>query len=125
MTLRNMRLKMIQKYEKLFDDEIKQFILISESFSQETVGDSVEEMRQSYNEMVKHFRQARPPSVKVENKKVAFKERSLIYRQYSKGTDSKSDLIYFMEEGLLSGDLKVMTIYVLKFVKAQGVTFSH
>ena len=106
MTLRNQRMKMIAKYEKLFDDEIKQFIRISESFSQETVGDSVEEMRQSYNEMVKHFSQARPPSVKVEDKKVAFKERSLIYRQYSKGIDSKSDLIYFHGGGFVLGNLE-------------------
>ena len=94
------------KYEKLFDAEIKQFIRISESFSHETVGDSVEDMRQSYNEMVKYFRQVRPSSVKVEDKKVAFKERSLIYRQYSKGTDSKSDLIYFHGGGFVLGNLE-------------------
>ena len=64
---------MILKYEKLFDDEIKEFICISESFSQENVGESVEEMRRSYNEMVKHFRQARPSCLQVEDKKVAFK----------------------------------------------------
>ena len=91
------------KYEKLFDDEIREFIRISESFAQEYAGDSVEELRQNYNEMVKHFRQARPSSVKVEDKKVAFKERSLIYRQYSKGTDSKSDLIYFHGGGFVLG----------------------
>ena len=106
MTQRKHGLKMIPKYEKLFDDEIKHFIRTSESFFKETVGDSVEEMRQSYNEMVKHFRQARPSSVKVENKKVAFKERSLIYRQYSKGIDSKSDLIYFHGGGFVLGNLE-------------------
>ena len=94
------------KYEKLFDDEIKQFIRISASFSQENVGDSVEEMRKNYNEMVKHFRQARPSSVQVEDKKVAFKERSLIYRHYSMSTDSKSDLIYFHGGGFVVGGLE-------------------
>ena len=99
-------MKMNPKYEKFFDDEIKQFIRISESFSQETVGDSVEEMRKSYNEMVKHFRQARPSSVQVEDKKVAFKERSLIYRHYSKSTDNKFDLIYFHGGGFVVGGLE-------------------
>ena len=87
---------MSPKYEKLFDEEIKEFIRISETFAQEHVGDSVEKLRQNYNEMVKHFRQVRPPNVHVEDRKVAFKERSLIYRKYSKGTDNKSDLIYFL-----------------------------
>ena len=49
---------MIPKYENLFDDEIKEFIRISETFAQENRVGSVEDMRQSYNEMVKHFRQA-------------------------------------------------------------------
>ena len=97
---------MIPKYEKLFDDEIKKFIRISENFAQEYVGNSVEDLRQSYNEMVKHFRQARPSSVQVEDKKVAFKERSLLYRQYSKGTDNKSDLIYFHGGGFVVGGLE-------------------
>ena len=47
---------MSPKYEKLFDEEIKEFIRISETFAQENVGDSVEELRQNYNELVKHFR---------------------------------------------------------------------
>ena len=106
MTLRKQRLKMIQKYEKLFDDEIKEFIRISETFAQEYVGNSVEDIRQSYNEMVKHFRQVRSSSVQVEDKKVAFKERSLIYRQYSKGTDNKTDLIYFHGGGFVVGGLE-------------------
>ena len=97
---------MIPKYEKLFDDEIKEFIRISETFAQEHVGDSVEELRQSYNEMVKHFRQVRPPNVYVEDKKVSFKERSLIYRQYSKNTNNKSDLIYFHGGGFVVGGLE-------------------
>ena len=97
---------MIPKYEKLFDDEIKEFIRISETFAQEHVGDPIEELRQNYNEMVKHFRQVRPPSVQVEDKKVAFKERSLIYRQYSKGAASKSDLIYFHGGGFVLGKLE-------------------
>ena len=97
---------MIPKYEKLFDDEIKQFIRTYESFFQDSVGDSVEEMRQRYNEMVKHFRQVRPPNVQVEDRKVAFKERSLIYRQYSNGTDNKSDLIYFHGGGFVVGGLE-------------------
>ena len=106
MTLRKQRLKMIPKYEKLFDDEIKEFIRISETFAQEYVGNSVEDIRQSYNEMVKHFRQVRSSSVQVEDKKVAFKERSLIYRQYSKGTDNKTDLIYFHGGGFVIGGLE-------------------
>jgi acetyl esterase len=97
---------MIQRYEKLFDDEIKEFIRISETFAQEYVGNSVEDIRQSYNEMVKHFRKARPSSVQVEDKKVAFKERSLLYRQYSKGSDKKSDLIYFHGGGFVVGGLE-------------------
>ena len=97
---------MSPKYEKLFDEEIKEFIRISETFAQEHVGDSVEKLRQNYNEMVKHFRQVRPPNVQVEDKKVAFKERSLIYRQYSKGTDNKSDLIYFHGGGFVVGGLE-------------------
>ena len=97
---------MIPKYEKLFDDEIKEFIRISETFAQEYVGNSVEDIRQSYNEMVKHFRQVRPSSVQVEDKKVAFKERSLIYRQYSKGTDNRTDLIYFHGGGFVVGGLE-------------------
>ena len=56
MTLRKHRLKMTPKYEKLFDDEIKEFIRISETFAQESEGNSVEDIRQSYNEMVKHFK---------------------------------------------------------------------
>ena len=56
------------KYEKLFDAEIRGFIRISETFAQEYVGDTVEELRQNYNEMVKHFRQVRPSSVQVEDK---------------------------------------------------------
>ena len=97
---------MSPEYEKLFDEEIKEFIRISETFAQEHVGDSVEKLRQNYNEMVKHFRQVRPPNVQVEDKKVAFKERSLIYRQYSKGTDNKSDLIYFHGGGFVVGGLE-------------------
>ena len=94
------------KYEKLFDAEIREFIRISETFAQEYVGDTVEELRQNYNEMVKHFRQVRPSSVQVEDKKVAFKERSLIYRHYSKSTDNKSDLIYFHGGGFVVGGLE-------------------
>ena len=76
--------------------------------------------------MVKHFRQVRPPNVQVEDKKVAFKERSLIYIDSTLKAPTVSLISYIsMGEGLLSGDLKVMTIYVLKFVKAQGVMFSH
>ena len=97
---------MIPKYEKFFDDEVKEFIRISETFAQEYVGNSLEDIRQSYNEMVKHFRQARPSSVQVEDKKVAFKERSLLYRQYTKGTDNKSDLIYFHGGGFVVGGLE-------------------
>ena len=94
------------KYEKLFDPEIREFIRISETLAHEIVADTVEELRQNYNEMVKHFRQVRPSSVQVEDKKVAFKERSLIYRQYSKGTDSNSDLIYFHGGGFVVGGLE-------------------
>ncbi len=97
---------MIPKYEKLFDDEVKEFIRISETFVQEHVGSSVGDIRRSYNEMVKHFRQVRPPNVQVEDKKVAFKERSLKYRQYSKDTDNKSDLIYFHGGGFVVGGLE-------------------
>ncbi len=97
---------MIPKYEKLFDDEIKEFIRISETFAQENVDGSVEEMRRTYNEMVKHFKQARPLNIQVEDKKVAFKERSLIYRQYSKYADNKSDLIYFHGGGFVVGGLE-------------------
>ena len=67
MTQRNLRLKMSPKYEKFFDEEIKEFIRISEPFAREHVGDSVEELRQNYNELVKHFRQVRPPNVNVED----------------------------------------------------------
>ena len=84
MTLGKLIVKMIPKYEKLFDDEVKKFIRSSESFADKSAGDSIEEMRKSYNEMVEHFRQARPPNVKTEDKKVEFKERALIYRHYSK-----------------------------------------
>ena len=56
---------MSPEYEKLFDEEIKEFIRISETFAQEHVGDAVEKLRQNYNEMVKHFRQVRPPKVQV------------------------------------------------------------
>ena len=56
---------MSPKDEKLFDEEIKEFIRISETFAQERVGYSVEELLQNYNEMVKHFRQVKPPSVQV------------------------------------------------------------
>ena len=94
------------KYEKLFDAEIREFIRISETFAHEYAGDSVEELRQNYNEMVQHFRQARPSSVQVEDKKVTFKERSLIYRHYSKSTDNKSDLIYFHGGGFVVGGLE-------------------
>ena len=97
---------MSPKYEMLFDEEIKEFIRISETFTKEHLEVSVEELRQNYNEMVKHFRQVRPPNVQVEDKKVAFKERSLIYRQYSKGTDNKSDLIYFHGGGFVVGGLE-------------------
>ena len=94
------------KYEKLFDPEIREFIRISETLAHEIVADTVEELRQNYNEMVKHFRQVRPSSVLVEDKKVAFKERSLIYRHYSKSTDNKSDLIYFHGGGFVVGGLE-------------------
>ena len=97
---------MIQKYEKLFDDEVKAFIGISESFAAKSVSDSVNEMRKSYNEMVKHFKKARPLNVKVEDKNVEFKERSLIYRQYSKSSDNNTDLIYFHGGGFVLGDLE-------------------
>ena len=85
-------MNMIPEYENLFDDEIKEFIRISETFKQQHLGDSVEELRQNYDEMAKHFSQVRPANLQVEDRKVAFKERSLIYRQYSKGTDNTSDL---------------------------------
>ena len=103
---------MIPKYEKLFDDEIKEFIRISEAFAHEHVGASVEKLRQNYNEMVKHFRKVRPPGVQVEDKKVVFKERSLIYRRYSKGTDNKSDLIYFHGGGFVVGGLELSLIHI-------------
>ena len=73
MTLRKIRLKMSPKYEKLFDEEIKEFIRISETFAKEHVGDPIEELRQNYNEMVKHFRQVRPPNVLVEDRKSPLK----------------------------------------------------
>ena len=97
---------MIPKYEKLFDDEVKKFIRISESFVAKSAGDSIEEMRKSYNEMVEHFRQARPPNVKTEDKKVEFKERTLIYRHYSKNANNNSDLIYFHGGGFVLGGLE-------------------
>ena len=97
---------MIPKYEKLFDDEVKNFIRISESFAERSAGDSIEEMRKSYNEMVDHFRQARPPNVKSEDKKVEFKERALIYRHYSKSANNNSDLIYFHGGGFVLGGLE-------------------
>ena len=97
---------MISKYEKLFDDEIKEFIHISESFATKSASDSVEEMRKIYSEMVKHFKPARPLNVQAEDKKVEFKERSLIYRHYSKSYDSKSDLIYFHGGGFVLGGLE-------------------
>ena len=96
---------MIPKYEKLFDDEVKEFIHISESFAAKSASDSVEEMRINYNEMVKHFKQARPPNVRAEDKKVEFKERSLIYRHYSNSSDNNSDLIYFHGGGFILGGL--------------------
>ena len=52
LTQRKQRLNMIPKYEKLFDEEIKEFIRISETFAQEHVGDSVDKLRKNYNEMV-------------------------------------------------------------------------
>ncbi len=97
---------MIPKYEKLFDDEVKEFIRISESFAEKSAGDSIEEMRKSYNEMVEHFRQARPPNIKTEDKKVEFKERALIYRHYSKSANNNSDLIYFHGGGFVMGGLE-------------------
>ena len=97
---------MIPKYEKLLDDEVKQFIRISESFVSKSPSHSVEEMRKSYNVMVKHFRQARPPNVKTEDKKVEFKERALIYRHYSKSSDNRSDLIYLHGGGFVLGGLE-------------------
>ncbi len=97
---------MIPKYEKIFDDEIKKFIRISETFPKKYVGNSIEDIRKSYNEMVKYFKQARPPNVLVEDKKVSFKERSLNYRQYSTGADNKSDLIYFHGGGFVLGGLE-------------------
>ena len=72
--MRKLALKMIPKYEKLFDDEVKEFIRISGSFAAKSVSDSVEEMRKSYNEMVKHFKQSRPSNVQSKDKKVEFKE---------------------------------------------------
>ena len=97
---------MIPKYEKLFDDEVKEFIRISESFASKSVGDSVEEMRKSYNEMVKHFKRARPSNVQSKDKKVEFKERALIYRHYSKSANNKSDLIFFHGGGFVVGGLE-------------------
>ena len=97
---------MIPKYEKLFDDEVKTFIGISESFAAKSVIGSVEEMRLSYNEMVKYFKQARSQNVKVEDKKVEFKERSLTYRRYTKSPADKSDLIYFHGGGFVLGGLE-------------------
>jgi acetyl esterase len=97
---------MIPKYEKLFDEEIKEFIRISETFVKESLSNSIEDMRQSYNEMVKHFKRARSPSVKVEDKKVAFKERSLIYRKYSTNLNNMADLIYFHGGGFVLGGLE-------------------
>ena len=97
---------MMPKYEKLFDDEVKEFIHISESFAAKSASDSVEEMRKNYNEMVKYFRQARPTNVRAEDKKVEFKERSLIYRHYSNRSDNNSDLIYFHGGGFVLGGLE-------------------
>ena len=101
-----MILKMIPKYEKLFDDEVKKFISISASFTGKSPSDSIEEMRKNYNEMVEHFRQARPSNVKTEDKKVEFKERTLIYRHYSKSANNNSDLIYFHGGGFVLGGLE-------------------
>ena len=105
MTQRKLIQKMIPKYENLFDDEVKKFIRISESFAGKSAGDSIEEMRKSYNEMVEHFRQARPPNIKTEDKKVEFKERTLIYRHYTKSANNNSDLIYFHGGGFILGGL--------------------
>ena len=96
---------MILKYESLFDDEIKEFIRTSEFFLAKSVSGSVTEMRQNYDEMVKHFNQVRPQNVLIEDKKVQFKERSLIYRHYSKSSNKKYDLIYFHGGGFVLGSL--------------------
>ena len=97
---------MISKYEKLFDDEIKEFIRTTETFAAKSAGGSIAEMRQSYNEMVKHFKKARPQNVHAKDKKVDFKERSVTYRQYSKISGNKSDVIYFHGGGFVLGGLE-------------------
>ena len=97
---------MISKYEKLFDDEIKEFIRTAEFFSAQTANESIAEMRQSYIEMVKHFNIARPQNVQAEDKTVDFKERSVVYRHYSRSSDSKSDVIYFHGGGFVLGGLE-------------------
>ena len=97
---------MISKYEKLFDDEIKEFIRTAEFFSAQSANGSIAEMRQSYNEMVKHFKQSRPRNVQTEDKTVDFKERSVVYRHYSRSSDNKSDVIYFHGGGFVLGGLE-------------------
>ena len=97
---------MISKYEKLFDDEIKEFIRIAESFDAKSASGSIVEMRQSYNEMVRYFKKARPQNVQAEDKKVDFKERSVAYRHYSKISGNKSDVIYFHGGGFVLGGLE-------------------
>jgi len=97
---------MISKYEKLFDNEIKEFIRIAESFDAKSVSGSITEMRQSYNEMVRHFKRDRPQNVQAEDKKVDFKERSVAYRHYSKTSDNKPDVIYFHGGGFVLGGLE-------------------
>ena len=97
---------MISKYEKLFDNEIKEFIRIAESFDAKSVSGSITEMRQSYNEMVRHFKRDRPQNVQAEDKKVDFKERSVAYRHYSKTSGNKSDVIYFHGGGFVLGGLE-------------------
>ena len=104
--MRKLEYKMIPKYEKLFDDEVKEFIRISEFFASKSRSHSIEEMRKNYNEMVNHFKQARPSNVQSRDKKVEFKERVLNYRHYSNSSDNNSDLIYFHGGGFVLGGLE-------------------
>ena len=45
---------MISKYEKLFDDEVKEFIRISEFFAGKSASDSVEKMRKTWLSYMPH-----------------------------------------------------------------------
>ena len=67
-------------YEKRLDDDLKDFIKKIENHSDETAGDNIKKIRDSYSKVCSAFKSALPPEVKIETKILKSNEKKINYR---------------------------------------------